>query len=147
MAAFRITTPIQRFPKILHPSLPQSKETGAEIGIAYDGDADRLGLVDRRGRIIWGDEMLMLFARDVLREHPEAVIVSEVKCSQRLFDDIAQKGGKADQRGKVDHSLVKAKMRETSALLGGEMSGHMFLLTATSDMMTQSTPRAGCSIS
>ncbi len=101
------------------------KEAGAEIGIAYDGDADRLGLVDRHGRIIWGDEMMVLFARDILQRHPGAVIVSEVKCSQRLFDDIAQKGGKPIM-WKAGHSLLKAKMREIGALLGGEMSGHMF---------------------
>jgi phosphomannomutase/phosphoglucomutase len=115
------------------PTIPENlthliatvKETGAELGVAYDGDADRLGLIDRHGRIIWGDEMLVLFARDVLQRHPGAVIVSEVKCSQRLFDDIAQKGGKPIM-WKAGHSLLKAKMRETGALLGGEMSGHMF---------------------
>lgn len=115
------------------PTLPENlthlidrvQETGAEIGIAYDGDADRLGLVDRSGRIIWGDEMMVLFSRDILQRHPGAVIVSEVKCSQRLFDDIAQQGGKPIM-WKAGHSLLKAKMRETGALLGGEMSGHMF---------------------
>jgi phosphomannomutase/phosphoglucomutase len=115
------------------PTIPENvahliakvKETGAEVGIAYDGDADRLGLVDRHGRIIWGDEMMVLFARDILQRHPGAVIVAEVKCSQRLFDDIAQKGGKPIM-WKAGHSLLKAKMRETGALLGGEMSGHMF---------------------
>jgi phosphomannomutase/phosphoglucomutase len=115
------------------PTLPDNlthliakvKETGAEIGIAYDGDADRLGLIDRSGRIIWGDEMMVLFARDILQRHPGAVIVSEVKCSQRLFDDIAQKGG-TPIMWKAGHSLLKAKMRETGALLGGEMSGHLF---------------------
>jgi phosphomannomutase/phosphoglucomutase len=101
------------------------KESGAELGVAYDGDADRLGVVDRHGRIIWGDEMLVLFARDVLRRHPGAAVVAEVKCSQRLFDDIAQKGG-TPVMGKAGHSLLKAKMRETGALLGGEMSGHLF---------------------
>jgi phosphomannomutase/phosphoglucomutase len=101
------------------------KDTGAEVGVAYDGDADRLGVVDRYGRIIWGDELLVLFARDILQRHPGAVIVSEVKCSQRLFDDISQKGGKPIM-WKAGHSLLKAKMRETGALLGGEMSGHMF---------------------
>lgn len=100
-------------------------ETGAEVGLAYDGDADRLGLVDRHGRLIWGDEMLVLFARDILQRHPGATIVSEVKCSQRLFDDIRQKGGQPIM-WKAGHSLLKAKMRETGALLGGEMSGHMF---------------------
>jgi phosphomannomutase/phosphoglucomutase len=101
------------------------RAVGAEIGIAFDGDADRIGVVDHNGRPIWGDELLILFARDVLRRIPGATIVSEVKCSQRLFDDIAARGGKAIM-WKVGHSPIKAKMRETGAALGGEMSGHMF---------------------
>ena len=117
--------PDPTIPENLTHLIAQVKESGAEVGIAYDGDADRLGLVDRHGRIIWGDEMLVLFARDVLQQHPGAAIVSEVKCSQRLFDDIAQKGG-VPIMWKAGHSLLKAKMRETGALLGGEMSGHMF---------------------
>ncbi len=98
---------------------------GADIGIAFDGDADRVGVVDHNGRIYWGDEMLILFARDILAEKPGAVIVSEVKCSQRLYDDIAAHGGKGIM-WKAGHSLLKAKMRETAAALGGEMSGHIF---------------------
>jgi phosphomannomutase / phosphoglucomutase len=111
-------------PENLQPLISTVKETGAEVGVAYDGDADRLGLVDRHGRIIWGDEMLVLFARDILQQRPGATVVSEVKCSQRLFDDITQHGGTAVM-GKAGHSLLKAQMRETGALLGGEMSGHM----------------------
>src|SRR5262249_37153681 len=99
--------------------------TGAELGIAFDGDADRIGVVDDQGRMIWGDELLVLYARDVLARNPGATIVAEVKCSQRLFDDIARRGGNAVM-SKAGHSLVKAKMRETGALLGGEMSGHIF---------------------
>ncbi|MCC6849749.1 MAG: phosphomannomutase/phosphoglucomutase [Deltaproteobacteria bacterium] len=101
------------------------KRDGADLGIAFDGDADRVGLVDRHGRILWGDEMLVLFARDILATRPGAVIVSEVKCSQRLYDDIAKHGGKGIM-WKAGHSLLKAKMRETKAALGGEMSGHIF---------------------
>jgi phosphomannomutase / phosphoglucomutase len=112
-------------PENLQQLIATVKETGAEVGVAYDGDADRLGLVDRHGHIIWGDEMLVLFARDVLQQRPGATIVSEVKCSQRLFDDIAQHGG-TPIMWKAGHSLLKAKMRETGALLGGEMSGHIF---------------------
>src|SRR5439155_115415 len=100
-------------------------ETGAELGIAFDGDADRIGVTDAKGHIIWGDELLVLFGRDVLARNPGAVIVSEVKCSQRLYDDIARHGGRGIM-WKAGHSLLKAKMRETGALLGGEMSGHMF---------------------
>ena len=101
------------------------KETGADLGIAFDGDSDRIGIVDGKGRIIWGDEMLVVFARDILARHPGAVIVSEVKCSQRLFADIESHGGHGIM-WKAGHSLLKAKMRETGALLGGEMSGHLF---------------------
>src|SRR6266581_5754100 len=117
--------PDPTIPENLTHLIAKVKETGAEVGIAYDGDADRLGLVDRHGHIIWGDEMLVLFARDILQRQPGAVIVSEVKCSQRLFDDSAQKGG-TPIMWKAGHSLLKAKLRETGALLGGEMSGHMF---------------------
>ena len=100
-------------------------ERGAELGIAFDGDADRIGVVDAKGRIVWGDELLVLFARDVLARNPGGIIVSEVKCSQRLYDDIAKRGGQGIM-WKAGHSLLKAKMRETGALLGGEMSGHIF---------------------
>jgi len=100
-------------------------ERGAELGIAFDGDADRIGVVDGAGRIVWGDELLVLYGRDVLARNPGAVIVSEVKCSQRLYDDIAKRGGQGIM-WKAGHSLLKAKMRETGALLGGEMSGHIF---------------------
>jgi phosphomannomutase/phosphoglucomutase len=101
------------------------KRHGAHLGIAFDGDADRIGAVDESGRIIWGDEMLVVFSRAILREHPGATIVSEVKCSQRLYDDIERHGGNGIM-WKVGHSLLKAKMKETGALLGGEMSGHLF---------------------
>ena len=100
-------------------------DRGAELGIAFDGDADRIGVVDAAGRIVWGDELLVLYARDVLERNPGATIVSEVKCSQRLYDDIAARGGNGIM-WKAGHSLLKAKMRETGALLGGEMSGHIF---------------------
>jgi phosphomannomutase/phosphoglucomutase len=98
---------------------------GAEVGLAFDGDADRLGVVDRSGRVVWGDELLIVFARDLLRRRPGATVVSEVKCSQRLYDDIAARGGRAIM-WKAGHSPIKAKMRETGALLAGEMSGHLF---------------------
>jgi phosphomannomutase/phosphoglucomutase len=99
--------------------------TGAEAGIALDGDADRIGVVDPRGRIVWGDQLMMLFARDILRSRPGATFVSEVKCSQAMYDDIARRGGRAIM-WKVGHSLIKTKMREEKAVLAGEMSGHMF---------------------
>jgi phosphomannomutase/phosphoglucomutase len=99
--------------------------TGAEVGIAFDGDADRLGVVDARGRIVWGDQLMILFARAILLEVPGATFVSEVKCSQALYDEIRRAGGTAIM-WKVGHSLIKAKMRETGAVLAGEMSGHLF---------------------
>ncbi len=100
-------------------------EHGADVGIAFDGDADRIGAVDHRGRVVWGDQMLLFFAREVLRHAPGATIVSEVKCSRVLFDGIAEAGGVPDM-WKVGHSLIKARMKETGALLAGEMSGHIF---------------------
>lgn len=96
-----------------------------ELGVAFDGDADRLGVVDDRGEILWGDRLLALFARDVLREHPGSTIIFEVKCSESLVEDIARHGGKP-LMWKAGHSLIKKKMRETGAPLAGEMSGHLF---------------------
>jgi Phosphomannomutase len=101
------------------------KETGADLGIAFDGDGDRIGIIDETGRIIWGDELMVLLSREILRENPGATIIAEVKCSQNLFNDIAAHGGKPVM-WKAGHSLIKAKMKETGAALAGEMSGHMF---------------------
>ena len=100
-------------------------ETKSDLGIAWDGDADRLGAVDERGQILWGDQLMILFARDILRERPGATFVSEVKCSQTLYDDIERRGGRAIM-WKAGHSLIKSKMKEEHALLAGEMSGHIF---------------------
>ncbi len=100
-------------------------ERKAEVGIALDGDADRVGVVDAKGRIVWGDQLMILFARAILAEQPGATFVSEVKCSQALYDEIARAGGKAIM-WKVGHSLIKEKMRQERALLAGEMSGHIF---------------------
>jgi len=101
------------------------RETGAELGLALDGDADRVGAVDSQGRIIWGDQLVMLFAREILARRPGATFVSEVKCSQALFDEVERLGGRAIM-WKVGHSLIKVKMKEEHAALAGEMSGHMF---------------------
>ncbi len=100
-------------------------EFEADLGIAFDGDGDRIGVVDENGRIIWGDELMVLLSRSVLKEKPGATIIAEVKCSQRLFDDIEKNGGKPIM-WKAGHSLIKAKMKETDAALAGEMSGHIF---------------------
>jgi phosphomannomutase/phosphoglucomutase len=112
-------------PENLADLMARVKATGAEVGIALDGDADRVGAVDGQGRILWGDQLVMLFARDILKRQPGATFVSEVKCSQALFDDIEGQGGRAIM-WKVGHSLIKVKMKEENAALAGEMSGHMF---------------------
>lgn len=97
----------------------------AEVGIAYDGDADRIGVIDDQGTVLWGDQLMILFARSVLGEVPGSAIVGEVKCSASLYEDIARRGGKPIM-WKAGHSLIKAKMKETDAQLAGEMSGHIF---------------------
>ena len=115
------------------PTLPENvaalqaavAREGAEAGIAFDGDADRIGLVHSRGRIIWGDQLMILLARAILLEVPGATFVSEVKCSKALYDEIEKAGGKAIM-WRVGHSLIKEKMKEVGALLAGEMSGHIF---------------------
>jgi phosphomannomutase / phosphoglucomutase len=122
---FPIHHPDPTVPENLELLIDKVRQEKADLGIAYDGDADRIGVVDERGNILWGDELLVLFARDVLERNPKAVIISEVKCSQRLYDDITKRGGTAIM-WKAGHSLLKAKMKEAHALLAGEMSGHMF---------------------
>ncbi len=97
----------------------------ADVGIGYDGDADRIGVIDEKGGIIWGDYLMLIFVRSILREHSGGTFISEVKCSQNLFDDIAKHGG-VPIMWKAGHSLIKQKMKETNALMGGEMSGHIF---------------------
>ena len=96
----------------------------AELGIGFDGDADRIGVVDEKGNILWGDQLLTIFARDILSRNPGATIVGEVKCSQNLYQDIKKHGG-VPIMAAAGHSLIKNKMRETGALLAGEMSGHI----------------------
>ncbi len=96
-----------------------------ELGIAFDGDADRLGVVSEKGQIIWGDMLMLLYARDILRSNPGATFISEVKCSMNLYQGIERLGGRAIM-WKTGHSLIKAKMKQERALLAGEMSGHMF---------------------
>jgi len=98
---------------------------GYEFGIAYDGDADRIGLIDDKGQVIWGDKLMILMSRAILARHPGATILGEVKCSQTLYDDVAAHGGRPII-WKTGHSLIKKKMKEEGALLAGEMSGHMF---------------------
>lgn len=101
------------------------KQTNAVVGIGFDGDADRIGVVDPSGKPIYGDELLVIYAREILKENSGATIISEVKASHRLFNDIALHGGRPIL-WKTGHSLIKAKMKEEGALLAGEMSGHIF---------------------
>jgi phosphomannomutase/phosphoglucomutase len=97
----------------------------ADIGLAFDGDADRVGVIDAKGQVIWGDKLMILLSRAVLKEKPGASIIGEVKCSKTLYDDITAHGGNAIM-WRTGHSLIKAKMKETHAELAGEMSGHIF---------------------
>jgi phosphomannomutase/phosphoglucomutase len=98
---------------------------GAEMGIAFDGDADRIGAVDERGSVIWGDYLLLIYAREILTRKPGATFIGEVKCSQVLYDEIKRLGGRAIMY-KTGHSLIKDKMKQEHAELAGEMSGHIF---------------------
>jgi phosphomannomutase / phosphoglucomutase len=108
-------------PENLADLIAMVKQTGAELGIALDGDADRIGVVDATGRILWGDQLMILFGRAILAEVPDARFVAEVKCSQALYDALP-----SAEMWKVGHSLIKARMREIGAQLAGEMSGHIF---------------------
>jgi phosphomannomutase/phosphoglucomutase len=101
------------------------KAQHAELGIAYDGDADRIGAVDENGQVIYGDMLLLVFGREILTRKPGATIIGEVKCSQLLYDELNRLGGNAIMY-KTGHSLIKAKMKQEHAELAGEMSGHMF---------------------
>jgi phosphomannomutase len=105
--------------------IAEVRSRGADVGVAFDGDADRIGLVDDTGAILFGDQLLVLLARDVLATRPGATVIADVKASQVLFDEVARAGG-APLMWKTGHSLIKAKMAETGAPLAGEMSGHIF---------------------
>ena len=97
----------------------------ADFGLAFDGDADRLGVVDAQGKIVWADRQMMLYATDILQRHPGAEIIFDVKCTRHLAEVIEKQGGKATM-WRTGHSPIKAKLKETGALLAGEMSGHIF---------------------
>ena len=96
-----------------------------DLGIAFDGDSDRIGAVDEKGEVIYGDMLLLLYGREILSRKPGATVIGEVKCSQIMYDELERAGGDAVM-WKTGHSLIKAKMKETGAELAGEMSGHMF---------------------
>jgi phosphomannomutase/phosphoglucomutase len=101
------------------------KDKRLDIGVGFDGDGDRLGVVDEKGNLVYGDQLMIIFAREILSRRPGATFISEVKCSQTMYDDIEQHGGRAIM-WKTGHSLIKAKMKEEQAVLAGEMSGHLF---------------------
>ena len=100
-------------------------EKNLDFGIAFDGDGDRIGAIDGEGRIIWGDQLMMIYSEDLLRDLPGATVIADVKASRALFERIAELGGKP-LMWKTGHSLIKSKMKETHAPLAGEMSGHIF---------------------
>jgi len=122
---FPVHHPDPSLPENLEMLVARVRDKGHELGIAYDGDADRIGVIDARGDTLWGDKLMILFARDVLASRPGASVLGEVKCSQTLYDDIAAHGGRPIL-WKTGHSLIKKKMKEEHALLAGEMSGHIF---------------------
>ncbi len=112
-------------PETLEMLIDRVVKDGLELGFAYDGDADRVGVVDARGEVIWGDRLMIILSRALLKNHPGATIIGEVKCSQTMYDDIEAHGGRG-VLWKTGHSLIKTKMKEEKALLAGEMSGHIF---------------------
>ncbi len=122
---FPVHHPDPTIPKNLEQIIEEVRKKKLDVGIAFDGDGDRIGAVNDKGEIVFGDKILILYSRDILKNKPGATIISEVKCSKNLFSDITKHGGKAIM-WKAGHSLIKAKMKETNAALAGEMSGHMF---------------------
>mgnify|MGYP000147271810 CR=1 FL=1 len=117
--------PDPTIPEYLKDLTQVVKGEKAELGVAYDGDGDRIGVVDDKGRIVWGDRLLILFSRQILKQKKGAKIIFDVKCSQALMEDVKKHGG-VPIMWKTGHSLIKEKLRQEGALLAGEMSGHMF---------------------
>jgi|WetSurMetagenome_2_1015567.scaffolds.fasta_scaffold01160_5 phosphomannomutase / phosphoglucomutase len=106
--------------------ISETKRSCADIGVGYDGDSDRIGVVNRDGDIIWGDQLMIALSREILKEHPGSSVIADVKCSQLLFEDVKKHGG-APVMWKTGHSLIKQKMRDDKAPLAGEFSGHIFI--------------------
>ncbi|MBK7585595.1 MAG: phosphomannomutase/phosphoglucomutase [Myxococcales bacterium] len=123
--AFPNHHPDPTVPENLEVLIATVREKHARVGIAWDGDGDRMGVVDASGEIVWGDRLLALFARGILAEKKGATVIGEVKCSQSTYDDISKHGGRPIM-WKTGHSLIKAKMKQENAALAGEMSGHFF---------------------
>jgi len=133
-------------PENLKDLIAALRRGNAEIGLAFDGDGDRLGVVTKAGKVIFPDRQLMLFAADVLKRNPGAEILFDVKCTRNLTPWIRKHGGRPTM-WKTGHSLIKAKMKETGALLAGEMSGHIFFKERWYGSTTASTPARACSSS
>lgn len=117
--------PDPTLPEALETLIAKVAESEADAGIAYDGDADRIGVIDDKGSIIWGDQLMILFARDILPSNPGAPVISEVKASKLLYEEIERLGGRPIM-WKTGHSLIKKKIKQEKALIAGEMSGHIF---------------------
>jgi phosphomannomutase/phosphoglucomutase len=117
--------PDPTLPEALTDLIKEVKELKADLGVSFDGDGDRIGIIDDEGNIIWGDKLMILLARHILPDHPGAPIISEVKASKTLYDEIERLGG-IPIMWKTGHSLIKKKIKEEKALLAGEMSGHIF---------------------
>ncbi|MFO7980366.1 MAG: phosphomannomutase/phosphoglucomutase [Candidatus Aminicenantes bacterium] len=117
--------PDPTLPEALEDLISKVQTTQADLGISYDGDSDRIGVIDEKGNIIWGDKLMILLCRDILPSNPGAAVISEVKASQQLYDEIKKLGGRPIM-WKTGHSLIKKKIKEENAILAGEMSGHIF---------------------
>lgn len=117
--------PDPTLPEALEDLIQAVQDTNADLGIAYDGDSDRIGVIDDAGSIIWGDKLMILLSRDILPKNPGAAVISEVKASQLLYDEVEKLGGRPIM-WKTGHSLIKKKIKEENALIAGEMSGHIF---------------------
>ncbi len=117
--------PDPTLPEAMEELIRKVKEIKADFGVGYDGDGDRIGVVDDQGKLLWGDQLMIVFARDILPAHPGATIISEVKASKLLYEEVRRLGGRPIM-WKTGHSLIKKKIKEENALLAGEMSGHIF---------------------
>lgn len=117
--------PDPTLPEAMEKLVAKVKDEKADFGVGYDGDGDRLGVVDDRGQLLWGDQLMIIFSRDILPHNPGAAVISEVKASKLLYEEIGRLGGRPVM-WKTGHSLIKKKIKEEKALLAGEMSGHIF---------------------
>ena len=125
MELFQTITPDPTVEENLAELIDTVKDNNLEVGLGFDGDGDRIGVIDEKGEIIWGDMLVLIFARDILTREPGSKFIGDVKCSTRLFRGIEDAGGEAIM-WKTGHSLIKNKMKVEQAQMAGEMSGHIF---------------------